>query len=243
MTAYHGGKFRSGSAIAAAILQHSDPSHATYIEPFCGMCSVLVPIVNSGQFQSHHASDTNLSVIKMWQGLLDGSWLPLTQCTKEMYMSLKDDNTSTADKGFIGHHYSFGGAYFASYTNRPVSVVARRMKNSAKILSDKVNFQHGDYQQMLEGIHGATIYCDPPYNGVSVNYYDDNRRKVPYDASNFWSLIYSLSQTNSVFVSEYSVPEYIKPIARPVYRVAVQDTYHRQSSGRVDTLWHIKHDH
>jgi len=75
---YHGGKTRIGKYISEKILkliEISNPKIDGYMEPFCGMCGVLVHVVEKSDLKSYVASDTNASVIKMWKSLING-WKP-----------------------------------------------------------------------------------------------------------------------------------------------------------------------
>jgi hypothetical protein len=55
------------------------------------------------------AGDGNGSVIKMWKAAQKG-WKPPNTCSEKKFFDLKYSNADSAEKGYIGHQYSFGGS-------------------------------------------------------------------------------------------------------------------------------------
>ena len=63
-----------------------------------------------------------------------------------------------------------------------------------------------DYKQW-SGLKGATIYCDPPYAGVT------GYSGRPFDTDDFFDWCRGMGEHNIVIISEYSAPGDFSEIA------------------------------
>lgn len=219
MTRYHGGKQRIGKEIAEIIadvsLDIEDDYEFTikgYCEPFCGMLGVYQHIPKL--FEENHpplkykAGDTNESVIKMWKASQRG-WKPPTSCSKTKFTQLKHNNTSSAEKGFIGHTCTFRGVFFDGYFNWPNSTIKNNSIKVSKIGSEmsNVKFSSGSYNQ-FSNLKNFVIYCDPPYANTEQRYYKGigYTNRLSFDSEAFWNWCRKMSKDNIVFISEYKAP-------------------------------------
>jgi site-specific DNA-adenine methylase len=223
MTSYHGGKQKIGKQIASVInnyiyqyseySEYSDYSIKGYCEPFCGMLGVyqhvytgiIEEVPKNFKFL---AGDYNESLIMMWKKAQKG-WMPPKYCSEEKYEKLKNSTKPSAEKGFIGHQYSYGGQYFKGYRGKyknkdRYEKAAENVSNIAKSLKN-VKFKHGSYTQFSK-LKGYVIYCDPPYSVGESYYFDEKRNRLQFDHIEFWKWCIKMSNNNIVFVSDYSFP-------------------------------------
>lgn len=216
MTSYHGGKQRLGKRLANVIHKESirrmHKPIKGYCEPFCGMLGVFqhIPSLFMDEEMTYIASDTNKSVIKMWNAAQEG-WIPPTIVTEEEYNDVKNSDDS-ALKGYVGHQYSFGGQYFEGYAPKygktiDSSKASKRVTSIASTLKD-VNMIHSSYE-IWSKLEGYVIYCDPPYSKVSKRYFNMTNniknRKV-FDDEKFWEWCRHMAEKNILFVSGYTAP-------------------------------------
>jgi DNA adenine methylase len=219
MTNYHGGKQKIGKELSKIIYEVSTDIENNYefdikgyCEPFCGMLGVYQHIPEL--FKDHNpkltykAGDGNKSVIMMWKAAQKG-WKPPTSCSEEHYNELKYNKKDSAEKGFIGHQYSFGGQYFMGYrgiygnktryekASENVIRISKEIKN--------VDFRYGDYTQFSD-LKGYIIYCDPPYSNSKQIY----SSQYKFDTEKFWEWCDTMSENNILFVSEYKIPKKLK---------------------------------
>ena len=242
MTSYHGGKQRIGKDLAEVIYNTSTDIENNsnfkikgYCEPFCGMLGVYRHIPEL--FEDHKpglkylAGDANESVVKMWKRAQKG-WKPPTSCTKKRYEELKrSKDKSSAEKGFVGHVYSFGGQFFqgfrqdyskqrvnAKYSSDKVSTIASELKN--------VRFSSGSYTQ-FSSLKGYILYCDPPYEDTQCVYHEK------FNTSEFKKWCEQMSKHNIIFVSEYT--KY--PNSVVVYQQKVKRKLGNQQSQKVEKMF------
>ena len=221
MTAYHGGKQKSGLEIAEIIVDTSIEISIDekmkikgYCEPFCGMLGVYqhIPFLfeeEGIENLQYKAGDINHSVIAMWKSAQNG-WTPPTKSNKEEYEKFKNTTRSSAKKGFIGHACSFGGVYLSSYQSSRCKTLSSSSQNVINIANDlyDVNFKSGEYT-MFSHLKGYRIYCDPPYKNhknKNNNYYDESKNLIRFDHEKFWKWCKMMSMSNIVFVTEFSTP-------------------------------------
>jgi len=227
MTSYHGGKKRIGKDLANIIYDVSmeiekqyDFKIKGYCEPFCGMLGVYQHIPEL--FKEHKpklkykAGDTNKSVILMWQAAQKG-WKPPSSCSEEKYDKLRYDGKESAEKGFIGHQYSFGGKYFqghrGKYGNKySYPEVSAKIVEIAETLSTTL-FSHDDYKH-FSNLKGYVIYCDPPYSKTNCKY------SSSFNHLEFWKWCEKMRKDNIVFISEYSSPNELK--LKPIFTKSVR---------------------
>jgi site-specific DNA-adenine methylase len=204
---YHGGKTRLGKCIAGTIqtvLNDVGTLVDGYVEPFCGMCGVLVHVVQTSNLVSYAASDNNSSVIEMWKDLREG-WRPdISTFDEKRFQEMKGDGQSNAQKGFFGHAVTFGALYFQSYRPELTKLLDYSSKDVVKrslVLKDVV-FRSCDYKKLLqEGTKNKLVYCDPPYEKRS-RYYDEFNHQLSFDSTEFWKVCEELSIHNVVVISE-----------------------------------------
>lgn len=224
MTSYHGGKQKIGKRIADEIFENvvTHPRWDVtqlkgYCEPFCGMLGVyrhiaplLKQLLNPTRWAPFKAGDYNKSLILMWQKAQKG-WNPPTTCTEKKYNDLKEQTRASAEKGFIGHQYSFAGQYFKGYRGiyGNKGEYAKASENVSDIASElkDVAFTQGRYTQFSR-LKNYIIYCDPPYTDNSKSYYfDEEHTRLTFDHIEFWEWCLKMSKHNIVFVSEYTCPK------------------------------------
>jgi DNA adenine methylase len=219
MTAYHGGKQKIGKELAQVIykvaleLEEDEGFEIKgYCEPFCGMLGVYQHIPEL--FEDHKpglkykAGDLNRSVVMMWQEAQLG-WIPPTTCSKEKYQRLRYNDKDSAEKGFIGHQFSFGGIYFGSFA--PNYGKSKNQKKASDTVIkigenlESVSFSYGNYEQFSK-LKNYVIYCDPPYTGTAQKYNET------FNTEDFWDWCIKMSKNNIIFVSEYGAPKPFKKI-------------------------------
>ena len=245
MTSYHGGKQRIGKEIAkqiAAYVEEEDYKTSPYIEPFAGMCGVYRHIPELLGERTYMAGDVNESVVAMWEQVQRG-WKPPLSCSETNYDRLKRQRQPSAEKGYCGHQFSFGGQYFKGYRGLygdPTTCTRARtnVMDIGEVLGEaKVKWYCGTYD-LCSDITDAIFYLDPPYEQGS-EYFDEEHTKRSFDTIAFWDWCIAMSSTNLVFVSEYAVPRGYKQHTRLIYESEVH-TGHGQDRRRTEQVYLIK---
>jgi DNA adenine methylase len=204
---YFGGKTRIGKELAKFVNKtYGEPT--VYWEPFCGMFSVGENITAKKRV----ATDKNEDVILLWKALQEG-WHPPTEISEEQYLILKNEETPSALRGFVGFGCSHSGKFFCGYardsTDRNYALNAHRsLLRKIKKVQD-VSFSHGDYFNFYPAIHNSIIYCDPPYKGTAGSPGFDSSL---FDFDRFWQWVRKKSEKNIILVSEYVAPEDFSPV-------------------------------
>lgn len=213
MTQYHGGKHRHGKKIAE-VINPMLAGHSGYCEPFHGMLGVYRHISDTPNL-TYLAGDLNKSVNLMWIEAQKG-WVPPNRIvSKEEFLRLKFDGTSTPEKGFIGCSHAYNGLYFRCYCmtenmRNAIPGAAKRVSDIAlNTVVKKVKFSYGEYKQFSD-LRNFVIYCDPPYEGTIGYRNDESKGSNPYDHfdnSEFWKWASEMAKYNTVIVSEFSEPK------------------------------------
>ena len=246
MTSYHGGKQRLGKKLAEIIVDTSldiaeDENWEIkgYCEPFCGMLGVYRHI--PGFFEDEEcydlkylAGDANGSVIKMWQAAKKG-WKPPKVCSEKKFNKLKKSKGDSAEKGYIGHQYSFGGQWFNCYApkygkTKNSSKASENVTQISKDLKD-VKFKKGSYIDLYSNLEGFVIYCDPPYDNSYSKY------KVEFDSKTFWKWCKKMSEHNIIFVSNYKAPRGTELVYKTNYKLTGSKKHMTSNNKRVEKLY------
>ncbi len=207
MTYYHGGKKRLGNSISDILLHilNNNNKIIGYCEPFCGMLGVYKFILDKFPNIKFIAGDQNKSLILMWKSLQKG-WLPPKHTTEKKFTNLKYNQKSSPEKGFIGHHYGFGGKYFQGYKDRITTNTIPKLKIlSSKPYFKKIKFYSNNYTKVSD-LKNFIIYCDPPYS-IHSSYYNDKNELIKFNHEEFWEWVRYMSKYNYVIVSEYTAPK------------------------------------
>lgn len=198
---YIGGKQKIGKHIAKFI--QDNYAFNTYIEPFCGVCGVMV----------HVEAETKVG-IDSYKGLIallkSNSELPDT-LTREQYYHMKENKESYPldIQTFVAHASAFGGDFWKGYSNSVDNGKRNYLKggrNSILKIKSKIadtRLYSEDYTSAINHIEGTTlIYCDPPYKNTTS---PGNRTKFNHEE--FWSWVRETSKLCTVLVSELEAPE------------------------------------
>jgi len=210
MTAYQGGKKRIGKKIYEAIIDNIEniEQYDTYIEPFCGMCSVI------RHFKNHKnlnlvANDINTDVILLLKKIQsDSNWKPELKCSREQFELYKKSNINSAERALYGLTCSWGNIFFNNYRcdYRPdINYIERGFNGLTKLRPNilNVNFLNKNYLDFLNS-KNSIIYCDPPYKNNNLL----NELFIKFDSNLFWDFIKKLNafKSNIIFVSEIECP-------------------------------------
>lgn len=171
-----------------------------WIEPFVGGCNMIDKVKD---FPVKFGIDNNFYLISMWKALQEG-WKPPTTLTRQEYHNVKDNKKDYSPElvGFAGFLCSFGGKWFNGYAfNNKGDNYALRGSNvllkQVPLIKD-IFFVCSDYSK-IKIYDNSIVYCDPPYENTT-NYKDTFNHK------NFWNWCRKVSETNRIFISEYSAP-------------------------------------
>lgn len=191
----------------------------TYIEPFCGSCSIIEKIACENRL----AYDYNKYLIALLDYVAKGGKL-LDSVSKELYsearLACRNEDYSKFDLkdiGNIGFIASFNGRFFdggyatPSYEKTKNGMRYRDYYQEAKRNIEKqspklknIVFHSCDYRDTLKCLSDekCLIYMDPPYNNTKMY---ANATKFDYDE--FWQLVREYSQKHIIIVSEVSAPD------------------------------------
>lgn len=210
MTSFSGGKQKIGKKLAQVIADKTRISKFDvkgYCEPFCGMLGVFQHIPDHFLGIEYKAGDINNSIIKMWKAVQEG-FVPPTIVTEDEYNRLKD-GIDSAEKGYVGHQYGFGGKFFKGYAPKyGKNINSTRASNNVVRIGKKlkdVKFTYGSYTQFSD-LEGYIIYCDIPYGNTDYRYLDK------FNDEDFYEWCRIMSEKNLIFVSEYNMPNDFKEI-------------------------------
>jgi len=229
MTAYQGGKKRLGKRISDVIKQveiDGCKENLDYIEPFCGMCGVLVHMVDGKR--KIEASDINKDLILMWKAVQDG-WLPEDkEITKDEFEKMKLQTIHSKERGFYGVVCSFGNDYFGTYRNNNIQQdyvkIGINNINSIKDKTVNITFEHKSYID-IRNINNKLIYCDPPYLNNNLK----NKLFRKFDHLLFWNTMREWSKDNIVIISEREAPDDFKCIWEQEYTTSTNNNNNRKT--------------
>jgi len=214
---YLGGKYFIGKQISEVMKNMVSPEEVSgYLEPFCGALGVLTYMNETFDCK---ASDYHPDLIEMWKRVQDNSFVPPTQITEQQYNSIKNIESPSALKAFVGFGCSFGGRYFAGYAEKYKNTKKEDyLKEATNSINRKrpkikgVKFSCDSYKDLKP--KNMLIYCDPPYQETTfpVKYRRDTKYYDEFDNKEFWNIVRKWSKNNIVFISETSAPEDFIPV-------------------------------
>lgn len=214
---YMGGKYflsREISDTMKEIVKSEDIDG--YLEPFCGALNVLIKM--NEDFDCV-ASDYHPDLIQLWKDIQEDKFIPPTEMDEIIYNESKNLQSPSAMKGFIGFGMSFGGKFYAGYSekykNSKKENYLQEAINSIKKIKPKINsveFKCLSYEK--HNPKNKLIYCDPPYQTTKfpIKYRTDTKIYDKFDNEKFWDIMRKWSQTNYVFISETTAPDDFVPI-------------------------------
>lgn len=199
---YQGGKARIKDWVVETLAKHHGAGQP-YLEPFVGGAWI---ISNVSFAETRIGSDLDEDLIKLWTGLQRG-WEPPMELSEAEYKRLRDEPPS-ALRGFAKFGCSWGGKPWGGYARSGDKNYAMFARNSLLRKKPKladVVFRNCDYRKWC--VENHLIYCDPPYEATTG--YSES-----FDSVEFWSVMRSWSQRNTVIVSSYEAPEDFETIAQ-----------------------------
>lgn len=217
---YMGSKAKYANSIVP-ILQKmiEDNNIKTYVEPFCGGCSIIEHIKCDKKL-AYDKSETLIALLKQIQE--DIAKLPKDanrQMWDEGKAYVKDGTPLTtmtlAEVGAIEFFASFSNGGFPrgfaknTETRNYYQEAYRNAEKQAPNLKD-IEFNQSDYRN-LPDFENCLIYCDSPYQGTKqYGYKKDNWSNTDFE--NYWNWVRKMSKKNIVVVSEQAAPDDFKCI-------------------------------
>jgi DNA adenine methylase len=214
MVGYCGGKAKIGKEIANVMHEYTGLStFDSYIEPFCGMCSVMRNV----NAHKRYASDIFEEIIVLFQEMQKGHMPSPDDIPREAYYELKHGGHSL-QRTFAGLAKSYGGCYYTCYAkDRKVGTTHKSLLHIIKDCAD-VTFTCTHYDELIP--HNSVVYCDPPY--------ETHRGKFgQFDHEAFWQTMREWSRDNKVFISETSAPPDFKCVWEKEVHLSVQSALRR----------------
>ena len=227
-----GGKQRIAPQLAAHMQPYVDKASA-YVEPFVGSAAMMCKIKHERRI----GSDINEALISMWKALADG-WEPPLSLTQEMYYDIKKRNDLTDPLTcFAAIGCSFSGKWWGgyarnargdNYTKSAVNSIKKKMETL-----ENVEWSHLDYQSLTIPLN-SVIYCDPPYIGTT-----EYGVKTKFDYSKFYTFCREKSKDNTVFISEYVMPDDFEAVLEVPTKTSMR-TADGNVGPRIEKLWRYR---
>jgi DNA adenine methylase len=201
---YVGSKARFAKQIVPIMLKNHMNGGA-WIEPFVGGGNVICEVPSS---IPRFGDDIDGGVIRLLKAVASG-WEPFSEVTDEVYFLAKTRPEFFAPEfvTFIAHCCSFGGKKWGGFARgtdskgKPRNYADEQCRHLLKMAPkiQNVIFEINDYYSMTYAPN-ATIYCDPPYEGVTG--YGDS-----FNTADFWDWVSeTYKDVGQMFVSEYHCP-------------------------------------
>lgn len=156
-------------------------------------------------------NDSHTQLIALLKALQSG-WNPPETISEEEYNLVRENKEGYPDHyvGLVGFCCTFGSKYFGGFargkTDKGVprdyyQEAIRNLKKQLPAIQD-VQLINKDYLDIdMSKLHGAVVYCDPPYRDTT-KYETDH-----FDYEAFYDWCRRVSKTNLLLVSEYQMPE------------------------------------
>tara|TARA_B110000008_G_C16872059_1_gene525201 strand:- start:45 stop:812 length:768 start_codon:yes stop_codon:yes gene_type:complete len=151
----------------------------TYAEPFCGMVSVGLRMIEKstngeGNIRHFLFSDHNQNIIVLLQAIQRGWTSPTSPIETDEWQRLKRTTRISARRSFYGYGLGFSGALLRGSkpntrdnTVKHLTSVRRKIKRiqgGGFSQQQNVSIVHSDFR--TRNYRNTLIYCDPPYIGV-----------------------------------------------------------------------------
>ena len=200
---YMGSKARIAKHIAPIINEAVKKSNGMLFEPFCGGCNIT-PHFAGRVF----ANDLNEDLISLFKDAISGRTFP-EYVDIEMYKAAKNGDYDKALTAYIGFCASYNGRYFAGFVGNGCTSYGKKrdyQKEAIKSFNRTVEALRGMPSLTLSSVpytemeipENSVIYCDPPYDGTT------QYKNKGFNHDRFWQWAEMMSESNTVFVSEYS---------------------------------------
>jgi DNA adenine methylase len=201
---YVGSKARFAKQIVPIMLKnHADGG--AWIEPFVGggnvICEVPSSILRFGY-------DIDEGVISLLKAVASG-WEPPSEVTDEIYFMAKTHPEFFTPEfvTFVAHCCSFGGKKWGGFARgaddkgKPRNYADEQRRHLLRMAPkiQNVDFGTSSYDSNIYSFK-STVYCDPPYEGVTG--YGDS-----FNTADFWNWVSERHKyVGQMFVSEYHCP-------------------------------------
>ena len=210
---YLGGKHLIGKKISNFISkQCPNNSVEGYLEPFCGSLGVFKYMTDK-DYKKYIANDIHPDLIEMWKKIQKDSLILPKEITETSYHKYKALKSPNAMKAVAGFGMSFGGKFFAGFSQKWAGKSGRDFYKEFKISIAKIKpsiqrknikFSNKNYDRLNP--KNMLIYCDPPYKNT------EKYSKEKFDHDKFWNTMRKWSKNNCVFISEYKAPSDFKAV-------------------------------
>ncbi len=184
----------------------------TYIEPFCGSCSVIDKVVCDKKI----ASDNQKYLIALLKNAEKVKGLP-DEISRDHYSEVRDcfnRGLHTFEDwyiGAIGFLASYNGRFFdggySGIVHTKIGTERNYYKEAKENLIEQIprlqdiEFKNADYQYYTD-FEDCLFYLDPPYKGKKQ--YGSSKG---FDYNKFWNWCRNMSDKNIVLISENEAPD------------------------------------
>ncbi len=177
-----------------------------YFEPFVGGANMIDKI----RCDIKVGNDCHKELIALLKEVQSG-WIPPDTIAEQEYNHVRTHKEEYPDYyvGLVGFCSTFGSKWFGGYARgnkadgTPRDIPNEAIRNLMKQVPaiQDIKFMCRDYLEIdMKKLHGALIYVDPPYKGVTK--YSTNE----FDYERFYDWCREVAKTNILCVSEYNMP-------------------------------------
>lgn len=203
---YIGSKRDIANKLVKVILDNL-PAGGTYIEPFCGGCSVAEELPQ--QHYKIYLSDHNPYLISLFKSVQEGWKLPVKPLPKKDWeYALNNKDFDPAKTGYFGYLYSIYGGFFHGYCpiSSNINHYQRNLTSLNKTMAklSTAEFHCHSYEELVIPEGDTLIYCDPPDIGESNR--NSFKREIGFNHEKFWNWVREISKSVKVLVTEKTAP-------------------------------------